>query len=142
MPPISHQVEGIPQKRQYMGKCYRCPCPQPHKTIPQVPPSLEDKRATPLPPPFITIPSLYSLQYHPDPASVPLPLSPLLTKYTIPIDYTPSIEFFRSLFHLHPWLTDKFCKFNPHWKHHYATFQHSLLHWYYCEEERCIYHDK
>ena len=60
----------------------------------------------------------------------------------LPIDYTPSTEFFQSLFRLHPWSTNKFHEFNPRWKRHYATFQHSLLHWYYCEEERCIYHDK
>ena len=54
----------------------------------------------------------------------------------------PSTEFFRSLFRLHPWSTNKFHEFNPCWRRHYATFQHSLLHWYCCEEEWCIYHDK
>ena len=96
----------------------------------------------PLAPPFITIPSPYSFHRNPEPASIPLPLSLLLSEYTVLIDYTLSTEFFRSLFRLHLWSTNKFHEFNPRWKHHYATFQHSLLHWYYCEEEWCIYHNK
>ena len=139
---MPHQVEGIPRKRQYMGKRHGRARPRNNKTISQASPPPEDKRATPLPPPFITIPSPYSFHYHPEPANIPLPLSPLPSEYAVPIDYTPSTEFFRSLFRLHPWSTNKFHEFNPHWKHHYVTFQHSLLHWYYCEEERCIYHDK
>jgi hypothetical protein len=142
MPSVPHQVEGIPRKRQHMGRCHRHSRSRSNQAISQTPSPSEEKRATPLPPPFITIPSPYSYHYHPEPASIPLPLSLLPSKYAVPIDYTPSTEFFRSLFRLHLWSTNKFHEFNPCWKHHYTTFQHSLLHWYYCEEERCIYHDK
>ena len=142
MPSIPHQVEGLLREQQHMGKRQQCPCPKNHKRVSQAPPPSEDKRATPLPPSFITIPSPFSLHFHPGPATVPLPLSPLLVEPTLPFNYMLSTEFFRSLFHLHPWSTHKFHKFNPRWKHHYATFEHSLLHWYFCEKECCVYHDR
>ena len=131
-------MERVPRKRQHLGKCQRHTCARATQTVSQTPPSPEDKRVTPLPPPFITIPSPFSHLSHPDPATVPLPLSPLLTEPALPIDYLLSTEFFQSLFRLHLWSTNKFHKFDPHRKWQYATFDHSLLHWYYCEEEYCF----
>ena len=107
-PLIPHWVEGIPQKWQHMGKHQWHPHPKHHKRVPQMPAPPKDKRTTPLPPPFITIPSPFSLHHHPDPITVPLPLSPLLAKPMLPIDYVPLTEFFWSLFHLHLWSTNKF----------------------------------
>src|SRR6267142_167518 len=123
-------MEGIPRKRQHLGRRRSNPCARPHQTLSQRKPSPEDKRVTP----FTSKSPSSNL------AIIYISLTPLPTNPTLPSDYQDSTKFFKSLFHSPPFSTHKFNKFDARWKQNYTTWGHSLEHSHFCKEVYCRYH--
>src|SRR6267142_1238896 len=128
--PISHQMEGVSQKQQYLGRCRSNPCTRSHQTLSLKQSPQKDKRTTPLTlkTPFSNLTIIYI-------SLAPLPTNPVLLPH-----YQHLKEFFQSLFCSYPYLTHKFHKYNISWKCNYATWSHSVKHQCFCKERYCHYH--